>query len=175
MLKMKRPRGIMGVQTQDAYYFVENVSVAPMDSVSACICEKEGQKMRVVYRRNLSENTQLFPEKAIEHKKAFFEFQSVSISSAAGNVLNGVTQLLNDNPMVKIEIQGHAEVLEEAKMAEENLSWQRAKNVYYYLVSKGIKEDRLSYKGYKDDNPVNNDQSPTGRKQNRRVEFKIVE
>ncbi|MFQ5335440.1 MAG: hypothetical protein ACE5DN_05135, partial [Flavobacteriales bacterium] len=38
--KVKRPKGFSKPQTRDAYYYIESVSVIPMDSLEECECEK---------------------------------------------------------------------------------------------------------------------------------------
>jgi outer membrane protein OmpA-like peptidoglycan-associated protein len=56
------------------------------------------------------------------------------------------------------------------------LSINRAKFIYYYLVQKGIPEDRLSYRGFGNMRPiVKNEQTKEDQQLNRRVEVRIVE
>ena len=175
--KVKKPRGVIGVQVQNAYYYIENVLVAPIDSVSYCSCEKKpiDQTMQVVYNRNLGADNKLYPEKAIEYKTAYFDAKQAAIAERSNSVLDGVVQLLKDNPAVKVEIQGHTSAEEEKELAAQNLSEKRAKNVYLYLLSKGIEATQLTQKGYKATVPATDDDSSAGRAQNRRVEFKIIE
>ena len=42
------------------------------------------------------------------------------------------------------------------------------------MVAKGIKADRMRYKGYGFDKPIATNDTPEGRAMNRRTEFKIV-
>ena len=51
------------------------------------------------------------------------------------------------------------------------LSENRAKVILNYLVSKGIDEDRLLYKGYGGTKPVATNDSEDNKKKNRRVEI----
>ena len=175
-IKMRKPRGFYNAQSQDAYYFIENVSVVPMDQVQSCVCEKEDRETQVVYRRNFSENTQLFPEKAIEHKRVFFELRSSAVSSTNNSILDGVVRIMKDNPNVNIQVAGHTDVQEEsAAGGDMGLSEKRAKNVYFYLVAKGVEENRMTYIGKNDTQPASQNQSTASRAQNRRVDFKIIE
>jgi len=43
-----------------------------------------------------------------------------------------------------------------------------------YLISKGVAKDRLEYKGYACNQPIADNNTPEGRAQNRRVEFKVL-
>lgn len=177
--KMQRPRGFSKPQVNTAYYYIENISVTPLDEVEHCYCEKEEKKevMNIVYTKSVSavEKDAKKNFKEIEHKKVFFDFKSAGISMEAGKTLSEVAKLMNDNPGVKLEIQGHTENHEQANAQLATLSEDRAKNVFYYLTSKGVNESRMSYKGMGNAIPMSKDSSTGGRAQNRRVEFKIAE
>ena len=55
------------------------------------------------------------------------------------------------------------------------LSQRRAQAVVKYLSDKGIAVDRLEAKGFGPDRPVAANDTPQGRAQNRRVEFKVLQ
>ena len=72
-----------------------------------------------------------------------------------------------------IEIRGHTD----SKGSDSynlRLSENRAKAVFEYLISKGISEKRLQYKGYGKTMPIDTNDTEEGRANNRRVEFKIT-
>lgn len=177
--KMKRPRGFTRPQVNTAYYYIENVSVTPLDEVEHCYCEKEEKKevMNIVYTKSVSSVEKDTRESylEIEHKKVFFDFKSAGISIETGKTLSEVAKLMAENPGVKLEILGHTENQEQANKELATLSEDRAKNVFYYLASKGVNESRMSFKGMGNKFPMSKDASTVGRTQNRRVEFKIVE
>ena len=64
-----------------------------------------------------------------------------------------------------------AGILEKAGL---ELSKNRAKAVSYWLIMNKISKDRLSYKGYADDEPIMSNEIADGRSKNRRTEFKII-
>lgn len=82
--------------------------------------------------------------------------------------------VLQDNPKLKIDIQGHLCCMPNDRL---DLSTQRAKAVYNFLVTNGISKSRLSYQGFGSTQPiyplpeVNEEQ----RAANRRVEILIKE
>ncbi|MDE3143473.1 MAG: OmpA family protein, partial [Bacteroidota bacterium] len=87
--------------------------------------------------------------------------------------LDKLLQVLNDNPTLKIQINGHTDNTGNEK---DNLilSANRAKAVADYLVSKNIDAARLSYKGYGSSKPVAANNSEEGKFKNRRTEFVVV-
>jgi len=54
------------------------------------------------------------------------------------------------------------------------LSQERAEAVRDYLISKGIKADRLVAKGYGSSRPVAGNNTAEGRQSNRRTEYEII-
>ncbi len=81
--------------------------------------------------------------------------------------------VLKRNPNLKIEIQGHLCCMPKDRT---DLSTQRAKAIYNFLVTNNIEKSRLSYKGFGSSQPVfplpEKDESE--RAANRRVEIAIV-
>lgn len=82
--------------------------------------------------------------------------------------------ILNDNPLMKIEISGHTDNTGNP-VVNARLSTERARAVVDYIVSKGIDKSRLTYRGYGSEQPIGDNATDEGRRMNRRVEFKILE
>jgi outer membrane protein OmpA-like peptidoglycan-associated protein/tetratricopeptide (TPR) repeat protein len=106
-------------------------------------------------------------------KNIFFEFGKSTLKSESFAELNNVIKLLQNNETLRIEISGHTDNIGTYKY-NKKLSEDRAKAVVDYLVKKGIKPDRLTYKGYAFDQPVAPNTTEEGRAKNRRVEFKVL-
>lgn len=87
--------------------------------------------------------------------------------------LNLVIQLLNANPTIAVEIQGHTDDVGTLK-DNQILSENRAKAVYEYLTTHGISKKQLSYKGYGETSPAADNSTPEGRQENRRTDFLVV-
>jgi len=75
---------------------------------------------------------------------------------------------------VHIEVSGHTDNVGSVN-ANFILSEHRAKAVVDYLTSKGVDRARLSFKGYGSKKPIVKNDSDEGRKQNRRVEFIVID
>ena len=82
--------------------------------------------------------------------------------------------VLQKNPSLKIEIQGHLCCM---PIDRADLSTQRAKAIYNFLVHNEIQKERLSYKGFGSSMPIYSipEKDEQERAANRRVEILIVE
>jgi outer membrane protein OmpA-like peptidoglycan-associated protein len=107
-------------------------------------------------------------------KNIFFELDKSQLKTESEVELNKLLTFLNNNPGVKIEIGGHTDN-QGSDEYNQNLSEERAKAVYEYLISNNIVAERLSYKGYSYHQPIADNETEAGRAQNRRTEFKIIE
>jgi outer membrane protein OmpA-like peptidoglycan-associated protein len=97
-------------------------------------------------------------------------------------VLEKLFSIMQENPTLTIEIQGHVccgtkpdQDGEDFDTGDFRLSWNRAQYVYDYLVKKGIPAYRLSYKGYAQTKPlVYPEKTIKDQNKNRRVEVMVV-
>jgi len=105
--------------------------------------------------------------------KLFFKADSTRITSTSYAALNEIYDFMRDNRDVVLEIGGHTNRVPPHSYCDK-LSKNRAKAVVDYLVSKGIPNQRLTYKGYGKRKPVAFGRRPEDRKKNQRVEIKIL-
>ena len=82
--------------------------------------------------------------------------------------------VMKQNPKLKIEIQGN---LCCQPIDRVNLSTERAKAIYTFLVFKGIEKSRMTYKGFGSTNPIFAlpEKNEEERAANRRVEILILD
>lgn len=106
-------------------------------------------------------------------KNIFFETDKSELKGESHVELNKLIDFLNNNPSLHIEIGGHTDH-EGTHEYNKSLSENRAKAVKDYLISNGIQEGRLEYKGYSFDLPISSNDTKEGRALNRRTEFKII-
>ncbi|MBL4653042.1 MAG: PD40 domain-containing protein [Flavobacteriales bacterium] len=106
-------------------------------------------------------------------KNVFFNTSKYDLLPKSQAELNKLSDFLIKNSTMKIELGGHTDN-QGSKETNQILSENRAKSVLDYLVSKGIEASRLTYKGYGDAMPIATNETPEGRQQNRRTEFKIL-
>lgn len=84
--------------------------------------------------------------------------------------LKSILALLKDNPDLKFSIEGHTDN-QGSKAINQPLSEKRAAAVMAWLTGKEIDAARLRAKGFGDSQPIDKNDSPEGRANNRRVEF----
>lgn len=106
-------------------------------------------------------------------KNVFFDTKKTDLKPESISELDNVVRLMNENPNMKILISGYTD---NVGTAEDNLKLSngRALSVVNYLISKGVKKDRLSYKGFGETNPVASNDTEEGRAQNRRTELSVL-
>jgi outer membrane protein OmpA-like peptidoglycan-associated protein len=103
----------------------------------------------------------------------YFDFNKSDLTNASEAVLDQLIEFLDENPNIRIQIQGHTDNI--GNDADNlKLSENRARSVYNYLVDKGIKNDRLTFKGFGKTLPVANNDTEEGRARNRRTVFIIT-
>ncbi len=106
-------------------------------------------------------------------KNIFFETNSFELKKESTVELDKLSQLLRDNPVMKIEIGGHTDNIGNDE-SNQKLSENRAKAVYDYLIKTGTVAARLSFKGYGKTKPVATNDTEEGQGKNRRTEFTVT-
>lgn len=81
----------------------------------------------------------------------FFNIGQTELSPKEKLRLDIIATQIKNAPKNKIYvIEGHADPQTGSKAVNTRLAEQRAKKVYDYLISKGVKAENLQYKGYSD-------------------------
>lgn len=107
------------------------------------------------------------------NSNVLFGFDSSSLSYEAKTNLDKLVKILNVYPDTDIEVQVHTNS-KGSKSYNQNLSESRAQTVSGYLYTNGIANSRIRTKGFGETIPKYENNSESGRSQNRRVEFVIT-
>lgn len=110
---------------------------------------------------------------AIVLNNIFFKTGKSTLLPESYKELDKVADFIKEHNISKIEISGHTDNVGDPQY-NQKLSEGRAKAVVDYLVSQGIDNSVLTYKGYGQNRPVDTNKTPEGRSNNRRVEFYLV-
>jgi len=109
-------------------------------------------------------------------ENVFFELGSSKLTLASKKELDIIAEMLNKNKNIQFEIRGHVCCTPndyfdaiDRETNERQLSYNRAKIVYEYLISKKINRLRMTFKGLGNRFP-----SGKGEEYDRRVEFFIT-
>jgi outer membrane protein OmpA-like peptidoglycan-associated protein len=99
-----------------------------------------------------------------------FKFDRWALQVMYEPLLEEVVSVMNQNPGLRMEIQGHTDDRGSAGY-NLKLSVNRARTVKKYLVGRGISEARLIAVGYGIKRPVASNLTPEGQAKNRRVQL----
>jgi outer membrane protein OmpA-like peptidoglycan-associated protein/tetratricopeptide (TPR) repeat protein len=112
------------------------------------------------------------PGASIVLNNIFFDTNQFTLLPDSKTELMELVKFLNNNPKLNIELSGHTDNVGDDN-SNLNLSANRAKAVYNFLVSNKIPASRLSFKGYGETKPIASNNTEDGRKQNRRTELLV--
>ena len=88
--------------------------------------------------------------------------------------LDLVVNMMRENHKMVVQLEGHTDYRGDARQ-NLKLSQQRVKAVKAYLVSQGIKSNRVRTKAFGGTQPISRDNTPEAHRMNRRVELRILE
>ena len=105
-------------------------------------------------------------------KNVNFAFDRSELLPESKKTLEELFYYLKKHEGIVISINGHTDIVGTEEHNIE-LSKQRAKAVYDFLIERGINKDRMNYDGFGSSKPLNDNSTETNRQNNRRVEIKI--
>ena len=107
-------------------------------------------------------------------EKVVFASGSDALSGEARATLDKVVTAMERYPQPVVEVAGHTDDVGDP-VANAELSRRRAAAVAAYLVDQGIDGERLMARGAGQDEPIDTNDTPEGRANNRRVELTALE
>jgi len=100
-----------------------------------------------------------------------FDSGSHTIKGESYKTLKEIGRLFEDEPELKLSIEGHTDS-DGADDYNNDLSQKRAESVRSYLIEKyGVSSSNLEAKGWGESKPIDTNDSPEGKANNRRVEL----
>jgi OmpA-OmpF porin, OOP family len=110
---------------------------------------------------------------SITLQNLFFNQGDYTLQESCYEELDQLVLMLNEYQKMEIQLEGHTDCRGDRKL-NHKLSLQRVTMVKDYLVAKGIKKDRIKVQAFGGDLPISRDNTEEARKQNRRVEIRIL-
>jgi outer membrane protein OmpA-like peptidoglycan-associated protein len=160
----------------EAYYFVDNVKLIPVQEpeepieveiVGSVYVEKNHHQDSV---KSVKEN--LSTGDKIILKNIYFDEGKSHLLPDSYQELNKVAKYLIQHPNWVVQINGHSDNTG-SKRKNMKLSEERAKQVFLYLIEKGV-QNKMYFKGFGDTMPIGDNATMEGRIKNRRVEIEIL-
>ncbi|WP_321296347.1 OmpA family protein [Marinifilum fragile] len=99
-----------------------------------------------------------------------FDVGKATLKPESMGPINKIYELMTKQPDLKFSVEGHTDA-DGDDTKNQTLSEQRAKTVMQQLISMGIAANRLSSKGFGESKPLDNNNTPEDKANNRRVEF----
>ncbi|MDQ3394466.1 MAG: DUF5723 family protein [Bacteroidota bacterium] len=137
----------------------------------------ENKGCPLVKVEEVNELAVLNEEEATVLKEAFnnLEFNSgkAVISESSVENMNSLAEILIKKPEFRLLVSGHTDNVGK-KDSNLQLSRARANAVKTFLIKAGVSEFQIITEGFGSERPISSNATDAGRKQNRRVELKII-
>lgn len=177
--KMGRPSGVSGSQTNDAYYFLDNIKVYPITAKSQCVCSAADEvKEDLVYGASFAVDANMKPADVVAGSAVYYAFLKRSPTATGTRTVNQLVALMKENPSMRIRVIGHADDDEfnEGKIngRYKDLGEKRAAYVVRLMTEQGIGADRLEVDARENTDPASTLDTEISRAQNRRVTFEVI-
>ncbi len=172
-----------GTQLPEAYYYVDKIEVKLVEDPETCNCNDIQKKKResIVYHLDVEVPESLPLEIKLKKYGIYFDVEDYKLDPMFDNNLSKVIKILNENPNLKLQLNGHTDYLESEAIKDDpenkeliNLGNYRSKSVRDYLIRNGISSERLSAQDLGSDQPASRGTSPFSLAKNRRVAFIVL-
>jgi outer membrane protein OmpA-like peptidoglycan-associated protein len=143
------------------------------DQVRQAQTEKEQMRQRLLGQLNQVLQTKDSARGLIVNMPdVLFNLNSASLRPEARERLSKIAGIVIAYPDIHVEVDGYTDNTGSLEYNRQ-LSQQRAETVRSYLVQQGVPSLSVEAKGFGPDNPVASNDSPEGRRQNRRVNLVV--
>jgi len=161
---------------KEAYYFIDDISLVKqkeiVEKVKVEILGSFSIEDQPEQDSVLEVSTSVKVGDKIQLKNIFFDNGKYYLLPASYSELNKLVQYLLRNPQMEVQINGHSDN-GGSKYKNQKLSELRAREVFDYLIKKGV-QNKLYFKGFGSSMPVASNDTEEGMAKNRRVEFEII-
>jgi len=172
-IKAKRTKG--NAYNEQAYYYIDDVCLAPVNKDGTCGCgkiESDTVETKVTDKTTESFRTDTLVYTSIVLNNVFFETDKARLLPPSYPELDKLVAYLKAYDDYGIALSGFTDN-QGTEAHNQMLSEARAQAVAEYLIKKGIDKRKVNYSGYGSVNPVATNDTPEGRQKNRRVEFRL--
>lgn len=152
---------------------IPNISLKP--SIFSFEAQTQKEDLKAVKNFRIAKGgpklyTRLIEEGKFITNSILFDVNKSTIKPESGGIIREIAQMMQENPGTRFSIEGHTDNDGEAAYNLE-LSKSRAEAVKVTLIKLGINKARLVTRGYGEERPINANDTPEAKANNRRVEF----
>jgi outer membrane protein OmpA-like peptidoglycan-associated protein len=179
-LSMRRANTIAGLLEKNDVTLDEKIVIHGLGEIGKDQGEAQNRKVIIYFEKEKPKVNPLAKQikkakvgSKIPLSKLAFERNSGRALPGSNIFLNNLVSVMQANPNLKIDIQGHICCnAEDTK----NLGLLRAKTVYNYLINAGIDKSRVSYQSFGSKRPIYPipEHNAVEAEANRRVEIEII-
>jgi OmpA-OmpF porin, OOP family len=159
-----------------AYYYIDNVSLVEVVDDE---CAELSPLLTLVHHPKISQSDSIHVEESVFRagttyilSHVYFDFEKSILRPESYNELDKIVDFLKSEPLIHINICGHTDNVG-TNTYNNMLSEMRAKSVFEYFYSKGISVSRMKFSGKGSKQPIDENDSESGRQRNRRVEIEF--
>jgi OmpA-OmpF porin, OOP family len=161
--KLPHRTGKSRMLISSAYYYIDDVSVTLLNPPALTATAHQQFDIGQV---ELNKDYVL--------KNIQFEFDSYTLIKSSFKELDQVADYMLQNPGLFAKLSGHTDFIGSDEY-NITLSQNRARSVADYMISKGIKPERINSFGFGKSRPITAEKTDEARSINRRVEIRFVE
>lgn len=177
--KMKKPSGVTGVVKNQAYYYLDNVRVTPIEAKSQCACSAADEvRTDLVYGSSVVLSESMTPDEIVSISAVYYAFLKRRPTGAGAATVAKLADILKANPSWKLRVVGHSDEDEfnEGKINPRyrGLGEKRADQVIVKFGEMGIGASRLVVDTMENSDPASTRDTDISRAQNRRVTFELI-
>lgn len=128
-------------------------------------------------RRDIQMQIEMIPiavQEVLPFHQLLFDVESASITPGALGELFRLADIMKENPGIKIQLEGYTDSKNQSTKSVA-LSKKRNEAIQKWLISQGIEKSRIKMKAIGSDNPVTAGSFADARKNNRRVEVRVIQ
>ncbi len=171
-IKGKREKWGLTKREKSSYYYIDDVCIRKV-TVSGIPDSTNGDSMKLPAATTF-DIQKIEVDSAVVLRNVQFGFNESDLLPQSFNEIDKLYDLMSENPGVRVKLEGHTDNVGDYDF-NLALSLRRVEAVASYLISKGIKPERIEVAGYSFSLPLMSNDTPEGRAVNRRVVFKIIQ
>jgi OmpA-OmpF porin, OOP family len=162
------------LRPREAYYFVDDIRLVRAEQFDDKVAVQRigPDYMEAWLDSTLKVKPDIKVGETVALQNIQFENGRYYLLPESYHELNKLASYLIRHPTIEIRINGHSDN-SGLKFRNQKMSELRAREVFEYLIRKGV-QNKMTFKGYGSAMPVADNDTDAGRARNRRVEFEII-